>query len=76
MKKWLIVALSAAWLAWELYAANDHDPHTWPLTYVLVHYLPAWLTIPAALILGVWLPWHLWTEYRKKRRSAATRRQP
>jgi hypothetical protein len=71
MRKWLIVALFLAWLGWELIAAFDHDPHTWPLTQILITYVPAWLTIPAALILGVWLPIHLWTEYRKRRRAAA-----
>jgi hypothetical protein len=36
MRKWLIVAFSLAWLGWELIAAFDHDPHTWPLTQVVI----------------------------------------
>jgi hypothetical protein len=68
VKKWLIVALSLLWLGWELYAANDHDPHTWPLTEVIVRKVPAYITLPAALLLAVWLPWHFWSAYRAKKR--------
>jgi hypothetical protein len=66
MRKWLIVAFSLAWLGWELIAAFDHDPHTWPLTQVIVTYLPVWLYLPAALLLACWLPAHLW-QNRKRR---------
>lgn len=65
MKKWLIAVLTLAWLAWELVAAFDHDPHTWPLTQVIVTYVPAWIYMPAALLLAVWLPWHLWSNRQR-----------
>jgi hypothetical protein len=65
VKKWLIAVLSLAWLAWELIAAFDHDPHTWPLTQVIITYVPAWIYMPAALLLAVWLPWHLWSNRRR-----------
>jgi hypothetical protein len=65
MRKWLIVAFSLAWLGWELIAAFDHDPHTWPLTQVVITYVPAWIYMPAALLLAVWLPWHLWSNRRR-----------
>jgi hypothetical protein len=65
MKKWLIAALFLAWLGWELIAAFDRDPHTWPLTHVIVTYVPAWIYMPAALLLAVWLPWHLWSNRKR-----------
>jgi hypothetical protein len=68
MRKWLIVALTIAWLGWEMVAVLDSNPSTWPLTQIVVTYVPAYITLPAALILAVWLPWHFITEYRRKRR--------
>jgi hypothetical protein len=62
--RWLIVILTGAWLIWEIFASADGDPNTWPLTKVLVTYLPIWLYMPAALLLAVWLPWHLWSNRR------------
>jgi hypothetical protein len=41
MRKWLILGLTLAWLAWELVAAFDGSPSTWPLTQVVVTYVPA-----------------------------------
>jgi hypothetical protein len=55
------------WLIWELWSNFDHDPNTWPLTWVIVTYVPAWITLPAVLILALWLPYHFWTNYRDRR---------
>jgi hypothetical protein len=71
MRKWLIVWLTLAWLAWEIPSAADHDPHTWPLTEVVVTYVPAYITLPAVLLLVIWLPWHFVTNYRAKSRRAS-----
>jgi Flp pilus assembly protein TadB len=71
MRKWLIVALFLAWLSWELIAAFDGSKATWPLTQIIVTYLPAWIYLPAALLLAVWLPWHLWSN-RKRRQQRVT----
>jgi hypothetical protein len=64
--KWLIVALSIAWLGWELFAAFGHDPGNWPLTEVVVSYVPWPITAAGIAVLCVWLPWHFWTNYREK----------
>jgi hypothetical protein len=69
VKVFAIVGFTLAWLFWELYANFDGDPDTWPLTWVIVRYVPAWVTLPAALLLAVWLPIHFWTNYQKKRAS-------
>jgi hypothetical protein len=65
MRKWLIVAFSLAWLGWELIAAFDGSKATWPLTQIIVTYVPAWIYLPAALLLAVWLPYHLWSNRKK-----------
>src|SRR3569832_2161111 len=65
MGKWLIVALSIAWLGWELIAAFDGDPHTWPLSQVITTYLPPWLYVSLAVLVAGWLPWHLWSYGRR-----------
>jgi hypothetical protein len=65
VKKWAIAALTLGWLAWELVANFDHDPGTWPLTWVIVTYLPWWIYLPAAVILGAWIPFHFWQNWRR-----------
>lgn len=66
MRKWLILGLTLAWLAWELPAAFDNNADTYPLTQLIVEYVPPWITIPAAAILAVWLPLHFIGNYRRK----------
>jgi hypothetical protein len=70
LSKWLILILAVAWLAWELPAAFDHNPHTWPLTEVIVTYVPAYVALPAAVALALWLPWHFYVNYRAKRSAS------
>jgi hypothetical protein len=72
MRKWLILALTIAWLAWELIAAFDGSSYTWPLTEVVVTYVPPYITLPAIGILVVWLPAHFAKEYRKQAKHQAT----
>lgn len=67
IKVFSIVLLTVAWLFWELWANFDSDPDTWPLTWVIVRYVPAWITLPAVAVLAVWLPWHFWSNYRARR---------
>lgn len=69
MRKWLILTLTLAWLAWELVASFDDTSSTWPLTQLIVHYLPPWLYLPAAVVLAAWLPWHFYTNWRRRRRE-------
>lgn len=73
VKKWAIGVLTAAWVVWELVAAFDDDPHTWPLTQLIVTYVPAYIILPVTLLLAVWLPWHFWSAYRARKRSADPR---
>jgi hypothetical protein len=56
--KWSILALTLAWLAWELIANFDTDPGTWPLTWLIRHYVSPWIYFPAAVGLAVWLVFH------------------
>jgi hypothetical protein len=71
LSKWLILIITVAWLGWELPAASDHNPHTWPLTEVIVTYVPPWLYLPAALVLGIWVPYHFWSNWRASVRRAS-----
>lgn len=68
MKKWLVAGLAVAALVWELIAAYDHDPQTWPLTWIIRAYVPWWIYFPAAIILGVWLVYHFRPVKRRERR--------
>jgi hypothetical protein len=65
MRKWLIVALTLAWLAWELIAAFDGSDATWPLTQIVTTYVPWWLAMPGAVALAVWIVPHFVANYRK-----------
>src|SRR4051812_3884058 len=56
--KWSILALTLAWLAWELIANFDTNPGTWPLTWLIRHYVSPWIYFPAAIGLAVWLVFH------------------
>jgi hypothetical protein len=58
VKKWLVAALTLAALGWELVAAYDHDPGTWPLTWIIRAYVPWWIYWPATILLGAFLIWH------------------
>jgi hypothetical protein len=66
VRKWLIVVLSLAWLGWELIAAFDSNSHTWPLTHVVVAYVPWPVTALAVAMLIAWLPAHFFTAYRNR----------
>jgi hypothetical protein len=65
---WLAVFLptTLAAVGEELWAALDHDPDTVPWTELLTD-LPPWLTLPAAVLLSVWLTPHLIHWYRLRR---------
>ncbi len=58
MRKWLIVILSAAWLGWELFAANDGSSATWTLTQIILEYVPNEVAMAAVAVLIAWLPVH------------------
>lgn len=72
MRKWAIVVLALAWLVWELIAAFDGSTSTWPLTEVVVEYVPAWITLPAIVVLVLWLPTHFAIRYARRRRREHT----
>lgn len=69
MRKWLILALTLVWLAWELIAAYDGSPDTWPLTHLVIKYLPPWIYFPAAVLLAAFLVWHFWPTGRSGRHT-------
>jgi hypothetical protein len=69
VRKWLIVVLSLTWLAWELIAAFDSNSHTWPLTRVIVAYVPWPVTALAIAVLIAWLPLHFAAAYRNRNAS-------
>jgi hypothetical protein len=72
VRKWLILALTLAWLAWELIAAYDGSPDTWPLTHLVIKYLPPWIYFPAAVLLAAFLVWHFWPTGRSGRHIRRT----
>lgn len=72
MRKWLILALTLAWLTWELIAAYDTSADTWPLTHLIIKYVPPWIYFPAALLLAGFLVWHFWPDGHSGRRSTPT----
>lgn len=55
----------------ELLAAFDSSPSTVPWTELLTD-LPWWVTMPAALLLSLWLPAHLAYWYRRRRAESPT----
>lgn len=67
MRKWLIAWLTLAWLVWELLAAYDDSPRTWPLTHLIVKYLSPWIYFPAVCLLAVFLVWHFWPTRHTRR---------
>lgn len=75
VKVFSILGLTLAWLFWELWANFDNDPNTWPLTWVIVRYVPAWITIPAVIVLAVWLPYHFIRNYRERFKGPSGRYQ-
>ncbi len=66
MRKWLIAGLTGFWLTWEIIAAFDGNGGTYPLTQLVVEYVPWWLGIPAAIVLAGWLIPHFIFNYRRK----------
>lgn len=68
-KKWLVAWLFLAWLAWELVAAFDDSADTWPLTHLVIKYLPVWIYFPAVLIFAAWLIWHFWPDRHSGRHN-------
>lgn len=70
MRKWLIVALTGAWLLWELVAAFDGNDSTWPLTQIVTTYVPWWLALPGAAALAVWIVPHFLVNYQRSEGGA------
>jgi hypothetical protein len=58
--KWAIALLTLAWLVWELIANFDNSRSTWPLTHLIIQYVPVWIYFPGTLTLAAWLIWHFW----------------
>lgn len=59
------LTVTAAAIGLELWHALDGDPSTRPWTDYLTD-LPGWVLAPAVAVFVIWLPAHLWAEYRKK----------
>lgn len=59
------LALTAVAVALELLFAFDGDDTTLPWTDYLIR-LPWWVLAPATVGFGIWLPWHLFSEKRKR----------
>lgn len=69
---WLSIAflaLTAAAITWEVVAAFDGNPDTWPWTQLITTYVPWWVTYPVLVGLFVWLVFHFYGWYRKRRRG-------
>lgn len=60
----LTITLTA--LGMELWAANDRSSDTQPWTSLIVHNIPAALTMAAIGVLVTWLPSHFSHEYAKE----------
>src|SRR5438045_7488248 len=65
----LFLATTVAAVGEELLASFDRSPATVPWTELLTD-LPWWVTMPAALLLSIWLPLHLASWYRRRRAAA------
>lgn len=67
-KAWIITFLSFTGISvgMELYAAFSGNKDAVPWTDLLAGNLPAWIVVPAALILAAWLPGHFIDAYRRK----------
>lgn len=74
-KRWGIVVTSLAWLVHELWNAFDDDPHTRPLTYVVVESVPVWLYVPAAALLALWIVPHFWSAGRDVARGLSRKKR-
>lgn len=61
------LGVTAVAVVLELVAAFDGDGATEPWTEHLIR-LPWWVLVPLSVGFGVWLPWHLVTEKRRKER--------
>jgi cytochrome c biogenesis protein CcdA len=66
MRKWTVVVLFVAFLGWELFAAFDDSPATWPLTQVVVTYVPASLGLGGIALFAGWLVFHFVAAYRSR----------
>ncbi len=62
------LGITAVAVGAEVFAAFDGNDNTVPWTGYLTQ-LPWWVTIPLAVVLGVWLPTHFVMEYRAKNRD-------
>lgn len=63
----LFLGVAALWTGMEVYAANDHDPNTEPLTTLVVDHVPATLALTAGAGGLAWVVEHFWTRYQRKR---------
>lgn len=76
MRKWGVAAAFLVFLVWEIWAVRDGDPHTWPLTQIVVTYVPAPVTAAVIVWFVAWLPLHFANEYRKKGKTMTTLTPP
>lgn len=60
------VAVTAAVVGWELWAALRNDPRNRSWTALMVAHVPAPVAMTAALVLITWLPGHLERAYRHR----------
>lgn len=64
----VFLTLTAAAVGWEIVAAFDGNPDTWPWTQLIITYVPWWVTYPVLIGLFLWLMFHFAYYYVRKRR--------
>lgn len=67
-KKWTTYFLFAIGVAtlMELWASFDNSDSTVPLTYLIVDYIPGWISLPIISLFALWLVKHFYTKYKEK----------
>lgn len=66
--KWRIgfLGVTVLAIAMELYASFDGNPETEPWTWLIIGYIPSWVTFSAITGLFIWLIVHFARRYKKK----------
>lgn len=71
--RWLTAAfltIIAAAGGWEVWAATDDNPDTWPLTDLIGTYIPEPVTMAVIAVMVAWVPAHFAYYYRRRARRA------
>jgi hypothetical protein len=64
--KWTVGVLFVLFVVWELWAALDNTQTTWPLTWLVITYVPWWVTAVVLAVFCPWLVYHFGVRYWRK----------